>query len=142
MSIKLFITCLRKHSGFCCSDNKQSDLLFHFTHKQTFVDITIVHLTAKSMCVLLRTMSECVEKLNIRVKNKEITFSNSAFQYCPLVFTTLVKWGNRLLKFDELAVVGADDHCPNDSLDLRPRLTHSIAVAIQHGNARMHHRRR
>jgi len=39
---------------------------------------------------------------------------------------------------DEFAVVGTHDDYPQDSLDLRPELTHSIAVAIQRGNERMH----
>jgi len=39
---------------------------------------------------------------------------------------------------DELAVTGANDDCPQDSLDLQPN-SHRIVVAIQGGNAKMHH---
>ena len=139
---KLFITCSREPAGWCSSDNKRPDLLIHFTHKQTFVDITIVHPTAKSN---LRKATDngrvCREAEHHKIeKYKEITLSNSAFQFCPLVFTTFGEWGRQTAELiEELAVVGADDYCPYDSLDLRPELAHSCAVAIQRGNARMHH---
>jgi len=56
-------------------------------------------------------------------KYKEITFSNSAFLFveCELI--------------DELTVIDANNEYPCDILDLRPEITHNIAVAIQCGNA-------
>jgi len=65
-------------------------------------------------------MAECVEKLNTtKGTNTKITFSNSAFQFYPLVFTSVGEWGKQ-------------DAEPN-RWDLRPELTHSIVVAFQRG---------
>jgi len=124
---KLFITCSREPAGWCSSDNKRPDLLIHFTHKQTFVDITIVHPTAKSN---LRKATDngrvCREAEHHKIeKYKEITLSNSAFQFCPLVFTTFGEWGKQTAELiEELAVVGADDDCCNR--------THFSADVVSH----------
>lgn len=139
---KLFITCSREPTGFFSADNRRPDLLFHFSHKQTFVDFTIVHPTAKSNLRFATDSGRvCREAEHLKnEKYKELTTEHSFFDFLPIVFTTFGEWGKKTNQFiEEIAVLGSTDDCPYDNLDLRPELTHSIAVTIQKFNARMHH---
>jgi len=89
-----------------------------FKRKQTFVDITVVHAVAKSNVRLatgrVRVCRE-VEHHKVRKYNiQDLTSSNSASQFCPLVFfTTIGELGKQTAELiDELSVAGAEDDCP------------------------------
>jgi len=109
--IKLFINCSREPAGFCSSDNKHSDMLIHFTHKQTFVDITIDNPIAKSDVRFATDNGRVCRELNFKsLKNTKRSHFPIHISVLSAFVTTFGEYGKQIAQLvDELAVDCAYD---------------------------------